>query len=94
MKTEQRKNNLGLTGKRVNQPLGALRDTMGHIFPVVRGTEGWPIPLLDMPPIMLFRTDKSKSDLDVVYAKMRQRQKHVAYAFNYNPDNLNHKEIK
>lgn len=90
----QRKIDLNLKGKRLSQPREALRGSMSHIFPVVRGTEGWAIPLLDMPPILLFKTDKSKSDLDVLYAKLRQHQKEAAFAFNYNPANLNREEFK
>lgn len=67
------------TGKKVNQP-----SKHQLIFPVVAGTEHWPVPLFDFPVVHTTTTAEENQTLDACQRRLRQAAKHRDLAFNYN----------
>ena len=54
-----------------------------HKFPIVKGTEHWPHPLLDMPDIHIETSAEQHAKLDSAMRKIRQAVKDRDFGTNY-----------
>jgi len=66
------------TGKKINQPPKQLL-----IFPVVAGTEHWPVPLFDYPVVQTATSAEENQKMSACQRKLRQRAKHRDLVLNY-----------